>query len=467
MGFRRYSIWSVFHFTDNIHRYGTQSNSRSCFPSSLFSEGLHTFSRSIGTVTVTTSVHLCNTDGCNSEDIPHPGDQKKNGRQCVTCDDPFSTVCTRTVQCVGVQDRCFNMTAEYEHNEMPTSYSLGCISSNFCEDTRRLPYLITDFLIMMKLILSLTLIWTLSSTAEALQCWHGKGIDIRENVLRPCKSSELCATAASQVFGLCFILQIICIDGCNSEDIPHPGDQKKNGRQCITCDPSSSVCNQTVQCVGVEDRCFNMTVEYKHHEKPTSYILGCISSNFCEDTRRFLYLITDFLIMMKLILSLTLIWTLSSKEYMDGRANQSTTRRCFSSSLFSEGLHTFSLSLGLGTLTTSVRVCNTDGCNIEDIPYPGDLKKNGLKCFTCDDPSSVVCNKIVQCMGVQDRCIKRTVLGCVSANLCEDARRLEFFLDLKSPRKPKCCGSSFCNSAWSVKLSVMSLLLGLFTLTFY
>ncbi|XP_062279683.1 uncharacterized protein LOC133984397 [Scomber scombrus] len=202
----------------------------------------------------------------------------------------------------------------------------------------------------MKLILSLTLIWTLSSKAEALQCWDYLGVNPKRNFLFPCESTELCATF---------------------------------------------------------------------------------------------------------------------QEYMDGRANQSTTRRCFSSSLFSEGLHTFSLSLGLGTLTTSVRVCNTDGCNIEDIPYPGDLKKNGLKCFTCDDPSSVVCNKIVQCMGVQDRCIKRTVLGCVSANLCEDARRLEFFLDLKSPRKPKCCGSSFCNSAWSVKLSVMSLLLGLFTLTFY
>ncbi|CAK6976404.1 general transcription factor II-I repeat domain-containing 2A-like protein, partial [Scomber scombrus] len=110
----------------------------------FFSEGLHIFSYSVGTVIGAISVHLCNTDGCNSEDIPYPGDQKKNGRQCVTCDDPFSTVCTRTVQCVGVQDRCFNMTVEYKHHEMPTSYTLGCISSNFCEDTRRFPYLITS-----------------------------------------------------------------------------------------------------------------------------------------------------------------------------------------------------------------------------------------------------------------------------------------------------------------------------------
>ncbi|CAK6984790.1 urokinase plasminogen activator surface receptor-like [Scomber scombrus] len=111
MGFLCYSVWSVFHFTDNTHRYGTQSNYRMCFPSSLFSEGKHTFSYSIGTVAMTASVHFCNTDGCNSEDIPHPGDQKKNGRQCITCD-PSSSVCNQTVQCVGVEDRCFNMTGE-------------------------------------------------------------------------------------------------------------------------------------------------------------------------------------------------------------------------------------------------------------------------------------------------------------------------------------------------------------------
>ena len=33
-------------------------------------------------------------------------------------------------------------TEKYEHNEMPTSYSRGCISSNLCEDTRRLLFLL-------------------------------------------------------------------------------------------------------------------------------------------------------------------------------------------------------------------------------------------------------------------------------------------------------------------------------------
>ncbi|CAK6964508.1 uncharacterized protein LOC128361983 [Scomber scombrus] len=217
---------------------------------------------------------------------------------------------------------------------------------------------------MMKLILSLTLIWTLSSTAEALQCWHGKGIDIRENVLRPCKSSELCVTAAYQ-------------------------------------------------------------------------------------------------------------------ENMHGHVTQSNNRKCFPSSLFSEGKHTFSHSIGTVTVTTSVHLCNTDGCNNEYIPYPGVQKKNGRQCFTCDDPHSTVCTQTVQCVGVEDRCFNMTVenehhemptsysLGCISANFCEDTRRLLFFLLGNSEHRQKfnvVCGG---NSAWSVRLNVMSLLLGLFTLTFY
>ncbi|CAK6976405.1 uncharacterized protein LOC128362321 [Scomber scombrus] len=217
---------------------------------------------------------------------------------------------------------------------------------------------------MMKLILSLTLIWTLSSTAEALQCWQNEGIGIRENVLHPCNSSELCATAASQ-------------------------------------------------------------------------------------------------------------------DNMHGNVTQSITRRCFPSSLFSEGLHIFSFSLGTVAMTASVHLCNTDGCNSEDIPYPGVQEKNNLTCFGCVTLTSPVCNQTVQCVGVQDRCFNMTVenehhemptsysLGCVSSNFCEDTRRFPYLMTRNSVRNVKInleCGG---NSAWSVRLNVMSLLLGLFTLTFY
>ncbi|XP_044217127.1 phospholipase A2 inhibitor and Ly6/PLAUR domain-containing protein-like isoform X6 [Thunnus albacares] len=144
---------------------------------------------------------------------------------------------------------------------------------------------------MMKLILSLTLIWTLSSTAEAVKCWTGDGADIKQ---QSCDSDELCATVAYQgsLLGtftqdatrLClpslFIsegkhtysfnvgfasmaasVHVCNTDHCNSQAIPYP-DLKKNNLQCFTCYyPSSAVCDMTVQCVGMEDRCISGTGE--------------------------------------------------------------------------------------------------------------------------------------------------------------------------------------------------------------
>ncbi|XP_042273296.1 uncharacterized protein LOC121900817 [Thunnus maccoyii] len=220
---------------------------------------------------------------------------------------------------------------------------------------------------MMKLILSLTLIWTLSSTAEAVRCWTGKGTDTKQQTLRSCNSTELCATVVYQ-----------------------------------------------------ENEIRNVTKD--------------------------------------------------------------TTRLCLPSSLFSEGKHTFSFNVGFDAISATVHVCNTDGCNNQDISYPGVQKKNNLQCFTCDDQSSSVCNKTLQCVGAQDRCFSRTVVdsedrgavfhsfGCISANLCKVASHLELLpvpIPVKFSVAPKCCGGNFCNSAWSVKLNVIPLLFGLITLIIY
>ncbi|XP_044217118.1 uncharacterized protein LOC122988678 isoform X4 [Thunnus albacares] len=213
---------------------------------------------------------------------------------------------------------------------------------------------------MVKLILSLTLIWTLSSTAEAVECWDGKGTDIKQQTLRSCNSTELCATVALQ-------------------------------------------------------------------------------------------------------------------GYVDRTFTQDTIRWCLPSSIFSEGKHTFSSSVGLASMAASVHLCNTDRCNSQVIPYPRVQKKNNLHCFTCDNRYSAVCNKTVQCVGMEDRCVSGTgkdpygtvhTFGCASANLCDIASRLELLPHwlFKFLSEPKCCGSSFCNSAWSVKLNVIPLLFGLITL---
>ncbi|XP_044217113.1 uncharacterized protein LOC122988678 isoform X1 [Thunnus albacares] len=214
---------------------------------------------------------------------------------------------------------------------------------------------------MVKLILSLTLIWTLSSTAEAVECWDGKGTDIKQQTLRSCNSTELCATVALQ-------------------------------------------------------------------------------------------------------------------GYVDRTFTQDTIRWCLPSSIFSEGKHTFSSSVGLASMAASVHLCNTDRCNSQVIPYPGVPKKNNLQCFAFNYPFSATYDKTVQCVGTEDRCFNGTVAdkkgetmhtyGCASANLCDVAPLFKVIPDwpFKFLSEPKCCGRSFCNSASSVKLNVIPLLFGLITL---
>ncbi|XP_074492432.1 uncharacterized protein LOC141768226 [Sebastes fasciatus] len=201
--------------------------------------------------------------------------------------------------------------------------------------------------------------------------------------------------------------------------------------------------------------------------------------------------------MMKLILSLALIWMLSStagalqcqstqnssrvdcNEYcaaaaIQGSSGERQSRLCLSSSVCKPNNQTFSYNIGFSNLTAFVHCCNTTECNQQNVSYPGVQGKKDLQCFTCDDGQSTVCNKIVWCVGVQDRCISGSVMvsnnikktfGCASKNLCEAASELRY-LDgyLNFTDEPKCCETKLCNSAWTVKLSVVPFLLGLILL---
>ncbi|KAG1933521.1 hypothetical protein F2P79_020490 [Pimephales promelas] len=99
-------------------------------------------------------------------------------------------------------------------------------------------------------------------------------------------------------------------------------------------------------------------------------------------------------------------------------------------------------------MTTSC--CNTDRCNLQDVPEP---VLNGKKCFYCDDKS---CSNTVSCSGTEDRCIKQTgtsegqtVKGCVSKSVCD-------FITL-SVGNFTCCEGNLCNGAQSVTQSVLIL----------
>ncbi|XP_050933072.1 phospholipase A2 inhibitor and Ly6/PLAUR domain-containing protein [Lates calcarifer] len=142
----------------------------------------------------------------------------------------------------------------------------------------------------MKLILSLTLSWMLSTPAEALRCYTGQystklqtcnsadewcatvtiqettqSYPQRQGTIRSCEPSSVCALQGqiqshSNFYGA-FTAYVRCCrtDGCNNQTLPHPKiDRKKNGLQCVSCTDAKGnlgVCNNAVQCVGVEDRC--------------------------------------------------------------------------------------------------------------------------------------------------------------------------------------------------------------------
>ncbi|XP_031158132.1 phospholipase A2 inhibitor and Ly6/PLAUR domain-containing protein-like [Sander lucioperca] len=159
--------------------------------------------------------------------------------------------------------------------------------------------------------------------------------------------------------------------------------------------------------------------------------------------------------MMKLILSLTLLWALSStagalqcqtctdeqcntepltcssetacitasiRAKIPGTLEEQNFKACASSSLCpAPGFQTFSFNFGFESAVVSAKCCNTDNCNIDILPskyrwisslfkvtiFPDSQADNNLECFTCD-PVTSLCTSPLQCKGVEDSCFQAT-----------------------------------------------------------
>ncbi|CAB1438575.1 unnamed protein product, partial [Pleuronectes platessa] len=143
---------------------------------------------------------------------------------------------------------------------------------------------------MMKLLLSLTLIWALSSTGEALVCETCKdaacsataavtcptetmcitasiqavsSVTPAQQIYKACAPPSLCPATGSQIFSVNLgvsssLASATCCntDSCNSNTLPFPAVPAVNSLQCHVCDPVTSDCSSSVQCKGTEDRCF-------------------------------------------------------------------------------------------------------------------------------------------------------------------------------------------------------------------
>ncbi|KAF1385299.1 hypothetical protein PFLUV_G00106290 [Perca fluviatilis] len=164
---------------------------------------------------------------------------------------------------------------------------------------------------MMKLFLSFTLIWALSSTAGALQCQSCTDqqcsstvpltcsseticitasiqdiITGTQTISKACASSSLCPATGSQTFSVNLgfanaVVSAQCCDtdNCNTATLPFPAAQTDNSLQCFTCEPLTSQCTP-LQCQGVENTCLKASLS----ESDDFQFLGCASANLCAAT---------------------------------------------------------------------------------------------------------------------------------------------------------------------------------------
>ncbi|XP_045905903.1 urokinase plasminogen activator surface receptor-like [Micropterus dolomieu] len=184
-----------------------------------------------------------------------------------------------------------------------------------------------------------------------------------------------------------------------------------------------------------------------------------------------------------MILSLTLIWALSSTAGALEQCSSTNASTCLSGSMCvtawiqanssgplipqnigacvpsslcpATGNQTFSFKWGVSRQVGSLQCCNTNNCNSGNLnfslPQP-----NNLTCFTCNSTTSQ-CNSELQCQGVENRCVNvtsgssnATLFGCISSNLCDLAANQNGLSFLQSIANItggiSCCGTSLCNA---------------------
>ncbi|XP_053283224.1 threonine-rich protein isoform X2 [Pleuronectes platessa] len=102
---------------------------KACAPSSLCpATGSQTFSVNLDFLSALTSAACCNTDNCNSANLPSPAAASANSLLCFNCN-PITSQCNSSIQCKGTEDRCFQASVTIGSNTIP---AFGCASENMC-----------------------------------------------------------------------------------------------------------------------------------------------------------------------------------------------------------------------------------------------------------------------------------------------------------------------------------------------
>ncbi|XP_073727610.1 phospholipase A2 inhibitor and Ly6/PLAUR domain-containing protein-like isoform X1 [Misgurnus anguillicaudatus] len=79
------------------------------------------------------SMQCCNTDLCNSINVPDYISNSANGKQCYFCD---GKSCLNTLNCLGNEDYCITATTNIA--SLPTTVK-GCTTKSLCDDVSQAP----------------------------------------------------------------------------------------------------------------------------------------------------------------------------------------------------------------------------------------------------------------------------------------------------------------------------------------
>ncbi|XP_057217028.1 urokinase plasminogen activator surface receptor-like [Triplophysa rosa] len=85
------------------------------------------------------SMQCCNTELCNSQEVPDASSSSPNGKQCYYCD---GISCLNRLNCLGTEDYCIKAKANI--TSLPSTVK-GCVSKSLCDAASQLPQGLVDF----------------------------------------------------------------------------------------------------------------------------------------------------------------------------------------------------------------------------------------------------------------------------------------------------------------------------------
>ncbi|XP_078092369.1 urokinase plasminogen activator surface receptor-like isoform X3 [Mustelus asterias] len=323
-------------------------------------------------------------------------------------------------------------------------------------------------------------------------------VETRKQVTNACGP---CSDPISFNFGSLVISQsssCCASDHCNQQIDTEPVNNTLTGLKCRRCfGRSFNSCRdseQTVNCVGAENRCVNASgVEAVLTSGERFFAKGCVSEQICQSPNS---MEEQSILFDGQPACCTGNLCNGDPQGGTSTAEPASTLKCFSCDnptgnctqqevcdpaqnlncrtisatltlagtstkyyIYGCGNCTGNLSFHGGTLAATMAdsCCQSDLCNNQTIPDVANTTLNGLECYACASPFASTCEDpktMVKCVGMQTRCLhasvtykkvqNTTIKGCIAENICRDPNIFQVY-DIDPNLGFYCCGESGCN----------------------